>query len=106
MSSANGYSGLDEIRRAVAYPLALRAARLYLGGIAWAMTSALIVAFANLAVWFLLTSAVAIPFIWAGVRTVRKAWLCLELEVPQMPPHEIRSASTIVAFQDLLVRRR
>jgi hypothetical protein len=106
MSSANGYSGLDEIRRADAYPLALRAARLYLGGIVWAMASALIVNFANLSVWFFLVSAIAIPFIWAGVLTARKAFSRLGQDVTHLPQREIRSAATIAAFQDLLTRQR
>ena len=106
MSSADGYSGLDEIRRADSYPRALRAARLYLGGIAWAMAWALIVSFANLSVWFLLASTIAIPFVWAGILTAREAFSRLEQEVTQMPQREIRSAATVAAFQDLLVPRR
>ncbi|MCU7727326.1 hypothetical protein ODJ79_26650 [Actinoplanes sp. KI2] len=106
MSSTDRYSGFDEIRRADAYPRVLRAARLYVGGLAWGMISALIVACADLSAWFLLTSALAIPFIWAGVRTALDAWSRLEQEVPETARREARSASIIVAFQDLLKRRR
>jgi hypothetical protein len=56
-SGKEPYSGVDLIRRADAYPRALRAARLYFGGLAWLFASALIIGYLDLSVWFFLPKA-------------------------------------------------
>ncbi|BEL04577.1 hypothetical protein Q0Z83_027680 [Actinoplanes sichuanensis] len=93
---------LVAIRQADSYPRALRAARLYLGGLFWMVGSALVVALTGLSIWFFLVSAAAIPFIVAGVLGARKTWTSLARELPAMPENELKSASTIATFQDLL----
>jgi hypothetical protein len=54
------------------------------------------------AIQYFLVTAVAIPFIVVGVLGARKAWASLERELPGT---EVKSASTIATFQDLLRRR-
>jgi hypothetical protein len=95
----------DSIRQADAYPQALRAARLYFGGLFWMIGSALVIALAGLSIHAFWVSAGAIPFIVVGVLGARKAASSLKRELPGMPDTEIRSASTIATFQDLLRKR-
>ncbi|BBH70225.1 hypothetical protein ACTI_69100 [Actinoplanes sp. OR16] len=96
---------LGQVRRAGSYPQALRAGRLYFGGLLWMMGSAFVVSCAGWGLPFFWLSAAAIPFIVVGVLAARKAWSRLERELPGMPQREVRSASILATLQDLLRRR-
>jgi hypothetical protein len=98
-------TSVDAVRRAEAYPRALRAGRLYFGGFAWGLVVLVTVSVADLSVWFLLPVLVSVPLVWSGLVIARDAWARLERELPELPGTEIRSASVIASAQDLLRRR-
>ena len=104
-SGKSPFPGVDTVRRADAYPRALKAARLYFGGLAWGMASALIIGYSDLSSWFFLFSAIAVPLIWVGVLAARDAWSRLEQELPNLPEPDIRSISIFATVPDLLRRR-
>lgn len=101
------------VRQAPSYPAFLRAARLYIGGFLLIAVPVVLYVF-DLGAWFLLASAAGIALVVIGAVLARDGYRRIERELSNQPiPAEaraafagdVRSVSTLAAFQDLVRRR-
>jgi hypothetical protein len=90
-------SGLDDVRRATAYPRMLTAARMYAAAMAGLLLTACIITATSVNIWTYALSAVSLLAWVVGAMLARGAFQALERELGANP----RSPAVIASFQDL-----